>query len=152
MYFYNLIKDFSKEKKTIIYFDMDGVISSYDFGKPLNFKIKRPLTNNINVIKKVSNLDNVELHILSVCRTHDEINDKNNWLDKYAPFFKKENRHILARYDVEGSTAKELKLNFLNSLKTTSQIIVVDDDNEILKSLKENTKDIILLQDSELID
>ena len=74
MYFYNLIKDFSKEKKTIIYFDMDGVISSYDFGKPLNFKIKRPLTNNINVIKKVSNLDNVELHILSVCRTHDEIN------------------------------------------------------------------------------
>lgn len=152
MYFYELIKDLSKDKKTTIYFDMDGVIASYDFGKPLNFKNKRPLTNNINVIKKVSELNNVELHILSVCVHHDQIKDKNNWLDKYAPFFKKENRHILAKDDVKDSTAKDLKLNFLKSIEITNQTIMVDDDNEVLRTLRDNTKDIILLQDSELID
>lgn len=152
MYFYDLIKDLSKDKKTIIYFDMDGVIASYNFGYPLNFKTKRPLTTNINVIKKVSELPNVELHILSVCVHHDQINDKNNWLDKYAPFFKKENRHILARDDVLNSTAKSLKVNYLNSIEKTNQTIMVDDDNEVLRALRDNTEDIILLQDSELID
>ena len=43
MHFYNLIKELSKKNKIKLFVDMDGVIASYDFGKPLNFKIKRPL-------------------------------------------------------------------------------------------------------------
>ena len=65
---------------------MDGVIASYDFGKPLNFKKKRPLTTNIKTLSKVNKLANVELYILSVCRLERQIKEKNNWLDKYAPF------------------------------------------------------------------
>ena len=52
MHFYELIKKLTEDKKTIIYVDMDGVIASYDFGKPLDFKNKRPLTTNIKTFSK----------------------------------------------------------------------------------------------------
>lgn len=151
MYFYELIKNISKNKKTKIYVDMDGVIASYDFGKPLNFKAKRPINTNINTLKKISKLQNIELFILSVCRLNNEVNDKNDWLNKYAPFFDKKNRIILPRENTP-YLAKELKLNYLKTLKTNEQIIVIDDDNEVLKIIHENIKDIILYQDSEMID
>ena len=81
MYFYELIKNISDNKKTRIYVDMDGVIACYDFGKPLNFKTKRPLNTNIKTLEKINNLHNVELFILSVCRLNKEIDDKTKWLD-----------------------------------------------------------------------
>lgn len=152
MYFYNLITELSKEQKIKLFVDMDGVISSYDFGKPLNFKTKRPLKTNIKVLKKVSKLENVELHILSVCRKNTEIKDKNNWLNQYAPFFKKENRHILSKEKYPNLTSGNLKKNFLKEYHSDNQIVLVDDDNQILREIKEETKNIILLQDSELID
>ena len=62
MYFYNLIKDFKEE--LIIFVDMDGVITDYDFGNKLDFKNKRPLTTNIKTLKKISELKKVELYIL----------------------------------------------------------------------------------------
>ena len=78
MHFYELIKKIIEDKKTIIYVDMDGVIASYDFGKPLDFKNKRPLTTNIKTLSQLYNLKNVELHILSVCRFNNEVSEKMN--------------------------------------------------------------------------
>ena len=76
---------------------MDGVIASYDFGKPLDFKNKRPLTTNIKTLSQLYNLKNVELHILSVCRFNNEVSEKNEWLNKYAPFFEKDKRTIIPK-------------------------------------------------------
>lgn len=76
MHFYELIKNLSKDKKIILFVDMDGVIASYDFGKPLNFINKRPLSTNIKTLSKLTKLDNVELHILSVCVFNKQINEK----------------------------------------------------------------------------
>lgn len=48
MHFYNLIKDLLSDKKELMIFvDMDGVIASYDAGKPICFSNKRPLKENI---------------------------------------------------------------------------------------------------------
>ena len=152
MYFYNLINRLSKEENIIIYVDMDGVIASYDFGKPLYFANKRPLITNIKTLEKVSHLKNVELHILSVCRKKREINDKNDWLDKYAKFFEKDKRIILDKESNPSFTSKELKLNYLKTLNYNDKIIFIDDDNEVLRFIRDNLKDIILFQDSELID
>ncbi len=152
MHFYELIKNLNKDKKIIIYVDMDGVIASYDFGKPLDFKNKRPLTTNIKTLKQLCNLKNVELHILSVCRFDIEVNEKNEWLDKYAPFFEKDKRTIISKESYPHYSSKDLKLNYLKSLKTEEQIIFIDDDNEILKTVRNGLKNIILYQDSELID
>ena len=152
MHFYNLIKRLTKDKKAIIYVDMDGVIASYNVDKPGNFALKRPLTTNIQTLSKLCKLKNIELHILSVCRFNNEIDDKNGWLDKYASFFEKDKRHIISKEKYPNYASKELKLNYLKSLKTDKQIILIDDDNEILNTIYKELKNIILYQDSELID
>ena len=79
MYFYNEIQKLTKGKKTRIYVDMDGVIASYNFGKPLDFKNKRPLTTNIKTLNKLCELENIELFILSVCKLNYQIKEKNDW-------------------------------------------------------------------------
>ena len=152
MHFYELIQKQTKNKKTRIYVDMDGVIASYNIGKPYDFENKRPLTTNIKTLGKINNLENTELFILSICKKDSQIKEKNNWLDKYAPFFQKDNRIIISKESNPNLSSKELKLNYLKSLKTDNQIILIDDDNEIIKTIKDNAKNIILYQDSELTD
>ena len=151
MHFYNLIKEISNEE-IVLFVDMDGVIASYDFGKPLDFKNKRPLYNNIEVLKKVSTIDNVELHILSVCRKNYQIEEKNEWLDIYAPFFKKENRHILSKETIIGLQSSNMKANFLKDYVSNKKIILLDDDIRVLRAVADTAPHVTLFQDSELID
>lgn len=153
MYFYNLIKELSEKKEIVLFVDMDGVIAAYNIGKnPYDFLNKRPLTQNIANIEEVSKLENVELHILSVCRENKQVEDKNVWLDKNAPFFKKENRNIISRESQDWSISKDIKFNFLKNYQTDKQIVLVDDDNAILKYINENLENVIVMQDSELVD
>lgn len=153
MYFYNLIKEMATKKDIMLLIDMDGVIAAYSIGKnPYDFLNKRPLRQNISNIEQASTIENVETHILSVCRENSQVEDKNIWLDKNAPFFAKENRNIISRESHDWKTSKEIKVDFLKNLKTDKQVVLVDDDNEILRYIHENFKDIIVLQDSELVD
>lgn len=152
MHFYELIKQISKDKETIIFVDMDGVIASYDLGRPLDFKNKRPLTTNINTLEKISKLKNTELHILSICKKDYQVNEKNEWLNKYAPFFDKDKRTIISKESNPNYQSKELKANYLKSLSLKKQIVCIDDDNEVLKHINKELPNIILYQDSELID
>lgn len=150
MHFYNLLKEI--DGNIDLFIDMDGVISSYDFGQPLDFKNKRPLTTNINTLKKIFEMNNVNLFILSVCRKDNEVKIKNDWLDKFAPFFKNDNRFILSKETYTGLSSAELKLKFLKKYKSDNKIIVVDDDNNVLKTISIELDNIKLYQDSELID
>lgn len=152
MYFYNLISNLAENEVIDLFIDMDGVISSYNFGMPLDFKNKRPLKTNINTLEKVSKIENVNLHILSVCRKDNEVQIKNEWLDINAPFFKKENRNVLSKETYTGFSSAELKLDFLKKYNTSNKIVLVDDDNHILSTISKELDTITLLQDSELID
>ncbi len=153
MYFYNLIKNLSDEKEILLFVDMDGVIASYDAGKPLVFSNKRPLKENIAKIESVSKLPNVELRLLSICRKDFQIKEKNIWLDTYAPFFNKDNRVIISKESLpENISSSDIKLNYLRDIQTNKQIVLLDDDNSIINSILKNAKNIIVLQDSELID
>ena len=152
MHFYQIIENLSKERKLLIFVDMDGVIASYDIGKPYDFDKKRPLITNINTLKRLNSLENCELYILSICKKDYQIKEKNDWLDLNAPFFKKERRIIISKENSSITESGILKANYLNNLNTKNQIILVDDDNKVLKIVKEKVKDIILFQDSELID
>lgn len=152
MHFYELMKEKYEGKEVILFVDMDGVIASYDFGRPLDFKNKRPLKTNIETLRKVSELDNVDLNILSICRKDFQIDEKNEWLDKYAPFFKKEKRNILSKETITGISSAEMKRNFLECVDTDKIIIMLDDDNKVLDVLSKSNRKIILYQDSELVD
>lgn len=145
----NEIKTIAKNQKIDIYVDMDGVIAEYDFGRPLDFLNKRPLLGNIKVLEEMSKIPNVKMHILSICKKDSQINDKNLWLDKYAPFFKKENRNVLSKETYTDRSSSELKVDFLNNIESFK--ILIDDDNGILKEVDKKVKNISLYQDSSIV-
>jgi len=155
MYFVEKIKEITNKKETIIFVDMDGVIADYEFGSPIDYKNKRPIRSNIAVFEELSKLSHVRLEIMSIGRTRKNIYEKNDWLDLNAPFFDKVYRNIFAKRE-EKLKGKEIKCKFLEKrIKENPDIfyIVVDDDNEILKYLKSNHgENIVLFQDSSLVD
>ena len=152
MHFYSLIEELVQKQKIRLYVDMDGVIASYDIGKPFDFDKKRPLLTNINLLKRISELEQVELYILSICRKNDQEKEKNDWLDIHAPFFKKENRIILSKERYPGISSKELKANYLNQVECDRQLVLIDDDNQVLFHVRDHVENVILFQDSELVD
>lgn len=152
MYFEKCIEEFG-DKKIKIFVDMDGVIADYQVGIPYDYDRKRPLYNNLKKLENVSELNNVELYILSVSRMDIGVDQKHKWLDKHAPFFKYENRVIIPRESNNFRTSIELKSKFVKSIERDgSVIIIIDDDCRILKKLQEENKDVILFKDTVFVD
>lgn len=142
-----------ENKKIKIFVDMDGVIVDYDFGMPCAYDIKRPLYSSIKKLEEISKMNNVELFIFSATRMNEGINQKNIWLDKYAPFFKKQNRIIISREENDFISSANLKANYLEKYQRDNSIlIVIDDDPRNLKEINKLNEDIILLKDTALID
>ena len=136
-----------------IYIDMDGVLADYDIGKAYSYDTKRPLYTSIQKLEEVFHMKNVEMYILSVTRMDSGISEKNTWLDQYVPFIKKENRIILSRekYNFE-RTAVSLKTDFFRELSTSDKVVLIDDDPQILHTIRKEVPDIILFKDTVLID
>ena len=152
MHFYNMIENLSKTQPITLFVDMDGVIASYDFGKKYDFDKKRPLFHHIEVLEKISHLEHVELYILSISPKEEHIKEKQYWLDQYASFFKEENRIILDKTKYPGFSSKEIKANYLQQIPRDHKIVLIDDDNAVLKYLHHILPDVLLYQDSELVD
>lgn len=154
MYFEDKIKELYKDEEVNIFVDMDGVIASYDLGEKLDFKNKRPLNTNINTLKQLSKNKNINMYILSICKLNSEIKDKNDWLDKYASFFHKNKRYIIPKeeYDKSSKELKMLTIKYLKEELKLTNMVLIDDDNGILKYLRDSGLDIKLFQDSSLLD
>jgi len=153
MYLKQYLQNLGKSRIKL-YVDMDGVIADYIVGAPYDFDKKRPLFSAIAKLEEISKMDSVELYILSVSRMNEGIAQKEEWLDKFAPFFRKENRVILSRerFNFEKSSS-ELKNEYVSNIKRdSSTIVVIDDDPIILRDMKNTNKDVILLKDTALVD
>lgn len=149
------IKDYLERynsKKIKLFVDMDGVIVDYDFGSPYDYDKKRPLYDSIKKLEELSNIDNIELYILSVTRMDEGIEQKNRWLDKYASFFKQDKRIILSRESNNMLSSSSLKANYLKDLDNEEIIILIDDDPRVLNEVNDLNEGIILLKDSVLVD
>ncbi len=153
MIIYDVLKKYENQPVRM-YVDMDGVVADYDVGVAADYDKKRPLISNISKLKKIYEMPNVELHILSVTRMSKGIQEKNDWLEQFAPFFKKENRNILSREETNfKQSALQLKYDFFSALKRDdSQIIFIDDDPAILRKIDDEFDDIVLLKDTTLVD
>lgn len=153
MYFFNKIKDLANKNDLIIFVDMDGVITDYDFGNKLDFKNKRPIVVNIKTLEEISKISNITLCILSICKKECEIKEKNSWLDKNASFFLKQNRHIILKEKNPNMDSKTIKVNFIKNYNNAGRkVVIIEDDNSILKLMNKELKDVILFQDSSLLD
>lgn len=136
-----------------LFVDMDGVIADYDVGNAADYDDKRPLKTSIEKLREISEMPNVEMYILSVTRANAGFDEKHVWLDKYAPFFKKENRIIISREANDFEKSSVLKANYLKDLeKDGSIVILIDDDPRILKQVQEDAPDVILYKDTCLVD
>ena len=153
MYLENYIKGF-ENKKIKIFVDMDGTIVDYVVGNSTDFADRRPLISSIAKLEKISKLKNVELYILSVTRGDKGLKEKQEWLDKYANIFKKENRIILSRESNNMESAYELKCNYLKTVERDEDtiLIVIDDDPIVLKEIGNTNKDVKRLKDTALVD
>ncbi len=152
MYIKEYLEQF-KDKKIKLYVDMDGVIADYIFGEAKDYDIKRPLYDSIRKLEEVSKMPNVKMFIFSATRYSEGLEQKHEWLDKYAPFFKKENRVLISR-EANGMTETAiLKAECMKSIERDgSVIIVIDDDPRNLKEIRKLNEDVILLKDTALID
>ena len=153
MYIKEFLNNYSN-KKIKLYVDMDGVIADYNVGVPSDFDKKRPLYDSLKKLEEISKMENVEMHILSVTRMNEGYEQKNYWLDKYAPFFKKENRTIISREANGFEKTINLKSNYAKKIERSkdSVIIIIDDDPLVLKEIEKNNEDIVLLKDTCLVD
>lgn len=153
MYLKEYLEQF-KDKKIEIYVDMDGVISDYNVGEPLNFDTKRPLLTSIAKLEEVAKMENIEMHILSITRMTKGYEEKQRWLDINAPFFKKENRNIISREANGFTKSSVLKTNFVKNIKRDKDtvIVIIDDDPSVIDAIRKENKDIFLLKDTALVD
>ncbi len=147
------VLDKYKDKKIKLFVDMDGVVADYEFGSAKDYDKKRPLYDSIDKLEKVSKMPNVELFIYSITRYSEGYKQKQWWLDKYAPFFKPENRIIISREEHNMTDSSILKAEYLAKYERDgSVLIVIDDDPVNLKDIRKLNEDVILLKDSVLVD
>ena len=152
MYFKEYLEKF-QNKNIKIFVDMDGVIVDYVVGSAADFHKRRPLNSSIEKLKEISKMENVELFILSVTRMDEGYNQKQIWLDKYAPFFEKNSRIILSRESNEFKSSADLKAEFIKKMERDNcTFIFIDDDPSVLKKMMETNKDVILFKDTVLVD
>ena len=152
MYLKEYLEEF-KDKSIKLFVDMDGVIVDYIFGAAKDYHKKRPLYDSIRKLEEISKMSNIKLYIFSVTRYTEGLEQKQWWLDKYAPFFKRENRIIISREANNMTESSVLKANFLKEYeRDSSMIIVIDDDPKNLKEIRKLNDDVILLKDTALVD
>ena len=158
--FFDRIKSEAKSNKVKVFFDMDGVLAEYEiisedvFDKPDFYKNLRPLRASLKFMKKVSKLKNVDACILSCCRKTQHRLDKIAWLNKYAPYLKPENVHIICYEEIKFKPEDKYKLkeNFLLKMKKKEDFVAfhVDDDVRIIKA-ERATKGINIIHLSSII-
>ncbi len=152
MKFYDTI-DKHKNEMINLFVDMDGVIAEYDIGN-FDYGTIRPLQSNIKRIKELLKQDNISVKILTVCKNNNIVDEKKIWIKKYMPFFDLDDVIFLSKEDEKYSqkSSKELKSEYLKNMEDDKINIMVDDDNEIVKYIVKNNKDILVFQVSSWID
>ena len=152
MYIEDFLEQY-KDKKVKMFVDMDGVIADFDFGNNGDYDKKRPLYSSIEKLERISKKDNIDLYIFSATRMNKGYDEKQYWLDKYAQFFKKENRVIISREKHDFVETATLKANYMKNVERDGSILVViDDDPKNLRAIRQSNEDVVLLKDTALVD
>ena len=149
MKFFDYIND-NKDKEIDIYFDMDGVICEYDIGN-FDYNTIRPIYNTINLMKRLIS-EGINVYILSICKTNKIVDEKYEYLDKYIPFFNKDNAIFLSKEEITGES-KDMKSDYLtNNINKNHINILVDDDIPVIKMITSDNKDVKVFHISSIVE
>lgn len=159
--FIDEIKKIAKTQKIDLFFDMDGVLVEYindpnkeRYNLGTNFyTYGRPVLTMIKLAKRFSRIPNVTVHILSNCPLEEQIEQKTNWLKIHAPFFKKENIHIICyeKLVFEKEEKPFLKPKFLKDNFGDKTVFLIEDDLRNIKSTNTFYKERIAYHISSLL-
>jgi hypothetical protein len=140
----------NKDKIIDIYFDMDGVLAEYDIGN-FDYESIRPINTSIMFVKSLLDYKNINIYILSICKTDNVIKQKIDWFKKYMDFFNEDNILLLSKENKDISS-EEYKSNYLKENTNKDHLnIVIDDDIRIIKAIKKNNEDINVFHVSSII-
>lgn len=140
----------NNDKIIDIYFDMDGVLAEYDIGN-FDYEFIRPINTSIMFVKSLLDYKNINIYILSICKTDDVIKQKIDWFKKYMDFFNEDNILLLSKENKDISS-EEYKSNYLKENTNKDHLnIVIDDDIRIIKAIKKNNEDINVFHVSSII-
>lgn len=151
--FVNEIKEICKKNKKVdMYIDMDGTIAEYHLYNPEEISRKmeeeylknEPLKNVIDVLEKISKINNIEMYILSLSKTKKITEKKKIWLKKYVPFIKEENWIILTKEIGEYSNENRNEIKGKNielRQKDYDKSIMLDDEQVVLREAKKILND-----------
>lgn len=151
--FYNKIKEIcSKNEKVAMFIDMDGTIVEYTVyregelststkGKFLNGE---PIEVVINNLKRINEIQNIDLYILTLSKSYIIVDEKKQWLKKHVDFIDEKNWIIINKeageYNKENRDyIKSIKMQ--EKLKDYNCLILLDDDHKILKQTQEDLGD-----------
>lgn len=151
--FYNTVKEIcEKNTKVAMFIDMDGTIVEYPVylegeistNSKGKFSDGRPVELIINKLKKINEMKNIDLYILTLSKSNIIVEEKKEWLKKHVNFIKEENWIIINKekreYNRENrDIIKAMKMK--EKLSEYDCLILLDDDHKILKQTKLELKD-----------
>lgn len=153
MKFYNRVLEIcGKHKNLALFVDMDGTIAEYNVypegfvtteTKEVFLKAE-PLDVVIANLKRVNQIENLDIYILSLSRSNIIVEEKKEWLKKYAPFIKEENYIIINKENREYTPENR---EFIKSIKMKEKlnqydyVMLLDDEHKILKRTQKELKD-----------
>ncbi len=152
MFFIEISEICKKNDRVAFFIDMDGTIVEYKIYDDENMVIKahenllneKPIFPIINELRKLNEIENLDLYILSLSKTSKIKEQKKIWLKKYLDFIDEENFIIL---DKELGEYNSENRNYIKSKKIEEKLkeynfaILLDDDHKILKRTKMELKD-----------
>lgn len=151
--FYNKIKKICEENnKVAMFIDMDGTIVEYPVYRDDEitnkseglFLKQEPLTIIIDELRKINEIKNIDIYILTLAKSIIIVEEKKQWLKKYIDFIDESNWIILNKetdgYNKENrDIIKAIKIK--EKLKNYDCSILLDDDHKILKETQKELKD-----------
>lgn len=140
-------KFISSTKKQLVLFDMDGVVAEFVAGEEIEIREgtygayanKRPIMSIIDVAKKLDEMPNVTVGILSSCNFQSQVQEKKEWLKKYMPFLKDENIMIIVwkQTDYTKENKCYAKLDAIKKIDGYDDIFLIEDTHKNITATNE---------------
>lgn len=140
-----MITDFLKDEKSLVLFDMDGVLAEYKWGENDLIKggdtdvylNKRPIYSVIEVAKRLDD-NGVSVGILSSCETTSQKEAKLKWLSRHTPFIK-DNIYILvwSELGLVGKSRDSQKAHVMQGITKYKKVFLIDDKHKVINATNE---------------